>query len=171
MGHIQPKTPVHCDNATEVGIANSTAKWQSSCLIEMRLLLDQWLVCTKNVRTTLASRPGNLADDHSTHHSGAHHTKVCPWYLHEPNSPLELPWALMPSALKPRVYWNPRWRVPFGRYPYLGLHDSRALRLWPACLCRNLPLPVTYMYHWFPREGILLDHIKSHQKHDVSSCT
>jgi hypothetical protein len=26
MGHIQPKTPVHCDNATEVGIANSTAK-------------------------------------------------------------------------------------------------------------------------------------------------
>jgi hypothetical protein len=28
MGHPQPKTPVHCDNATAVGIANNTIKWQ-----------------------------------------------------------------------------------------------------------------------------------------------
>jgi hypothetical protein len=40
MGHIQPKTPVHCDNATDVGIANSTAKRHGSRLIEMRLFLD-----------------------------------------------------------------------------------------------------------------------------------
>jgi hypothetical protein len=26
MGHKQPKTPVHCDNATAVGIANNTVK-------------------------------------------------------------------------------------------------------------------------------------------------
>ncbi len=26
MGHMQPKTPVHCDNATAVGIANNTVK-------------------------------------------------------------------------------------------------------------------------------------------------
>jgi hypothetical protein len=26
MGHPQPKTPVHCDNATAVGTANNTVK-------------------------------------------------------------------------------------------------------------------------------------------------
>jgi hypothetical protein len=26
MGHKQPKAPVHCDNATSVGIANNTVK-------------------------------------------------------------------------------------------------------------------------------------------------
>jgi hypothetical protein len=30
MGHPQPKTPVHCDNATAVGIANNTIKRQCS---------------------------------------------------------------------------------------------------------------------------------------------
>jgi hypothetical protein len=30
MGHAQPKTPVHCDNATAVGIANSNVKRQRS---------------------------------------------------------------------------------------------------------------------------------------------
>jgi hypothetical protein len=30
MGHLQPKTPVHCDNATAVGIANNTIKRQRS---------------------------------------------------------------------------------------------------------------------------------------------
>jgi hypothetical protein len=28
LGHPQPKMPVHCDNATAVGIANNTIKWQ-----------------------------------------------------------------------------------------------------------------------------------------------
>ncbi len=27
LGHPQPKTPVHCNNATTVGIANNTVKW------------------------------------------------------------------------------------------------------------------------------------------------
>jgi hypothetical protein len=40
MGHIQPKTPVHCNNATAVGIANSTVKRQWSCSMEMRFFLD-----------------------------------------------------------------------------------------------------------------------------------
>jgi hypothetical protein len=35
MGHIQPKTPVHCNNATVVGIPNSTVKWQWSRSMEM----------------------------------------------------------------------------------------------------------------------------------------
>jgi hypothetical protein len=42
----------------------------------------------------------NLADYQSKHHTGAHHARVRPWYLHKPNSPRELPRALKPSALK-----------------------------------------------------------------------
>jgi hypothetical protein len=28
LGHPQPQTPVHCNNATTIGIANNTVKWQ-----------------------------------------------------------------------------------------------------------------------------------------------
>jgi hypothetical protein len=41
-----------------------------------------------------------LADYQSKHHMGVHHAAVCPWYLHAPNSPLLLPRAKAPSALK-----------------------------------------------------------------------
>jgi hypothetical protein len=36
LGHPQSKIPVHCDNATAVGIANNTIKWQRSRAMEMR---------------------------------------------------------------------------------------------------------------------------------------
>jgi hypothetical protein len=36
LRHPQPKTPVHCDNATAVGIANNTVKRQRSRAMEMR---------------------------------------------------------------------------------------------------------------------------------------
>jgi hypothetical protein len=36
LGHHQPKTPIHCDNATAVGIANNMVKCQQSRSIEMR---------------------------------------------------------------------------------------------------------------------------------------
>jgi hypothetical protein len=36
MGHPQPKTPVHCDNAMAVGIENNTIKRQRSRSMEMR---------------------------------------------------------------------------------------------------------------------------------------
>ncbi len=42
----------------------------------------------------------NLANYQSKHHTGAHRAAVCPWYLHEPNSPLLLPRAKAPSSLK-----------------------------------------------------------------------
>jgi len=42
----------------------------------------------------------NRADYQSKHHPGAHHTVVRPYYLHETNSPLELPRAIKPSTLK-----------------------------------------------------------------------
>jgi hypothetical protein len=35
MGHPQPKTPVHCDNATAVGIANNSIKGQRSHSMEI----------------------------------------------------------------------------------------------------------------------------------------
>ena len=44
MGHPQPNTPVHCDNATAVGIGNNTIKRQRSRSMEMRYF---W-VCTKS---------------------------------------------------------------------------------------------------------------------------
>jgi hypothetical protein len=37
MGHLQPKTPVHCNNATAVGIANNTIKQQQSRSMEVRI--------------------------------------------------------------------------------------------------------------------------------------
>jgi hypothetical protein len=100
MGHPQPKTPVHCDNATAVGIANMTVKRQRSRSMEMRFF---WVSdkCAQEMYA-LHWHPGqeNLADYQSKHHAGAHHIKVRPWYLHEPNSPRELPRARRPSALK-----------------------------------------------------------------------
>ena len=35
MGHLQPQSPVHCDNATAVGIANNTIKRQRVRSMEM----------------------------------------------------------------------------------------------------------------------------------------
>jgi hypothetical protein len=42
----------------------------------------------------------NLADCQSKHHPGAPHSTVCPYYLHEVNSPLVLPQAKRPNTLK-----------------------------------------------------------------------
>jgi hypothetical protein len=100
MGHIQPKTPVHCDNATAVGISNSMVKRQRSCLMEMCFFLNS----DKHAQEMYALHwhPGqeNLVNYQSKHHAGAHHVAVCPWYLHESNSPRLLPRAQAPSALK-----------------------------------------------------------------------
>jgi hypothetical protein len=122
MGHAQPKTPVHCGNETAVGIANNTVKRQRSRSMEMRFF---WISdkCAQDMYA-LHWHPGqeNLADYQSKHHAGAHHTKVRPWYLHEPNSPRELPRALWSSALKGCVgtqdggYLN---KVPLPRAPRL----------------------------------------------------
>jgi hypothetical protein len=100
MGHPQPKTPVHCDNATAVGIGNNTIKRQRSRSMEMRYF---W-VGDKIARDmfALSWHPGqeNLADYQSKHHIGSHHVAVRPWYLHLHNSHRFLPQALRPSALK-----------------------------------------------------------------------
>ena len=91
---------MHCDNATAVGIANNTIKRQRSRAMEMRYF---W-TCEKDAQKVYSFKwhPGmeNLADYQSKHHPGAHHTAVRPYYLHEKNSPLELPRAIRPSTLK-----------------------------------------------------------------------
>jgi hypothetical protein len=90
LGHPQPKTQVHCNDATAVSIANITVKRQRSRSMEMRF----FLVCDKvaqdvyDVRWQLGQE--NLADYQSKHHIGTHHQAVHPWYLHEEHSPLVL---------------------------------------------------------------------------------
>ncbi len=100
MGHPQPKTPVHCDNATAVGIANNTIKRQRLRAMEMRFFWIGDKVAQEMY--ALKWHPGqeNLADYQSKHHIGLHHTAVRPWYLHLANSPRVLPRAERPSALK-----------------------------------------------------------------------
>jgi hypothetical protein len=100
LGHPQPPTPVHCDNATAVGIANESVKKQRSRAMEMRYF---W-VCdqVKNGHVAVYWYPGleNLADYLSKHHEEKHHIKVRPIYLYTRNSPRILHRALAPSVLR-----------------------------------------------------------------------
>ncbi len=83
-----------------VGIANNTIKHQCLRSMEMQCF---W-ICDKVSQDAYNIRwhPGqeNLVDYQSKLHNGAHHQAVCPWYLHEENSPLVLPRATRPSTLK-----------------------------------------------------------------------
>lgn len=108
LGHPQPPTPVHCDNATAVGIANNTVKRQRSWSMEMRFfwVSDQVELGIFQVKW----HPGheNLADYQSKHHTSAHHIAVRPWYLHTELSPRLLPRAVKPSNLRGCVETLPR---------------------------------------------------------------
>ncbi len=79
LGHPQPKIPVHCDDATAVGITNNTINQQQLRLMEMRYF---W-VGDKVAQDlySLGWYPGqeNLADFQSKHHPSAHHTAVRPY--------------------------------------------------------------------------------------------
>jgi hypothetical protein len=101
LDHPQPKTHILWDNASAVGIANNTVKPQwSSCSMEMQYF---W-VCNKIAQDSYAIKwhPGqeNLADYQSKHHNRADHQAICPWYLHDKNSPSVLLRASKPSSLK-----------------------------------------------------------------------
>ncbi len=116
MGHPQPQTPVHCDNATAVGIANNTIKRQRSWSMEMRFFWVEDKIAQE--MNSLKWHPGqeNLADYQSKHHNFVHQKAVRPWYLHLENSPQVLPRAQRPSILKGCVEgccicWNPQRRV------------------------------------------------------------
>ncbi len=100
MGHPQPKTLVHCDNANAVGIANNSIKRQCSRSMQMQFF---W-VGDKSAQGMydISWHPGmeNLADNQSKYHLGSHHVNVRPWYLHMENSPWYLPRAQSQSTLK-----------------------------------------------------------------------
>ena len=95
MRHEQPPTPMHCDNITATGIANDTVKKQQSRSMEMRFfwITDQVKMGNFDVQW----HPGqeNRDDYYTKHFDGKHHQAVRPWYLHEKNSPRELPRAAM----------------------------------------------------------------------------
>eukprot|EP00804_Cyclotella_cryptica_P002622 CCRYP_010444-RD/>CCRYP_010444-RD protein AED:0.34 eAED:0.29 QI:0/-1/0/1/-1/0/1/0/485 len=100
LGHQQPPTPIHCDNATATGIANDTIKKQRARAMEMRFfwVTDQVKQRFFNVRW----QPGqeNLADYFTKHFEPRHHLNVRPWYLHTSTSPTLLPRANAPSSLR-----------------------------------------------------------------------
>ena len=111
MGHPQPPTPIHCDNKTAVGIANSTVKRQRSRAMEMRYfwVVDQ--VQNKTVRIIWHPGAENLGDYVTKHHSAAHHQDKRKYYTHQPDSPRFLTRALAPSVLRGCVVPS-RSRVP-----------------------------------------------------------
>jgi hypothetical protein len=142
MGHPQPKTPVHCDNATAVGIANNTIKRQRSRSMEMRFFWVGDKIAQDMYK--LAWHPGqeNLADYQSKHHMGAHHVAVRPWYLHMKNSPRVLPRAERPSALKGCVgtlkdgYVR---NVPLPRAPRIQHAKQVATQAHDTCYLAQVP--------------------------------
>ncbi len=120
LGYPQPQTPVHCNNATAVGIANKTVKWQQSQSMEMRYFWVGDKVAQDAYKIKCHPGQENLPDYQSKPHLGTHHQAVCPWYLHEKNSPSVLPRATRPSTLKgcvgnlPKGYIH---NVPLPRVP------------------------------------------------------
>jgi len=100
MGHPQPATPVHCDNATAVGITNGIVKRHKSKSMEMLFfwVKDQ----AKLERFAIYWHPGleHLGDYQSKHHIGKHHLNVHPWYLHLPHSPLNVHRAQAPRSMR-----------------------------------------------------------------------
>ena len=85
--HPQPPPPIHVDNTTAVGNVNSTIKHQRSRAVNMRHF---WLLCQEAQRIlSMRYYPGadNLGDYQTKLHNGAHHERVCPFYVRKFNSP------------------------------------------------------------------------------------
>ena len=98
LGHPQPTTPVQIHNSTTVGIVNNTIKRRKSRSMEMRYF---WLLDGGVQKIfDFLYHPGieNLADYPSKYHTGAHHNRIQPYYVHTPNSPRYLIRAAKPSV-------------------------------------------------------------------------
>ncbi len=100
MGHLQPQTPVHWDNATAVGIANNTIKRQRLRSMDLRFFWVGDKVAQEMYKLRWHPGQENLANYRSKHHAMSHHINVHPLYLYMENSPRFLPRAQKPSALK-----------------------------------------------------------------------
>ena len=136
LGHKQPATPIHCDNTTATGIANSTVKKQRSRSLEIRYF---WIA--DQVQRNFFSvhwHPGQeiLADYLSKHFPAIHHRRVRPYYIHENNSPLILPRAPAPKALQGCVGSVPGGYKPSAPLPSLvqSLAPSWTSDLTPAAV-------------------------------------
>ena len=86
MGHTQPPTPIHCDNAKAVGLANETVKKHRSRLMEMRYFYSCHQVKRGNFDVQWHPGLECLGDYPSKHHITSHHQKGIPIYLHTKNS-------------------------------------------------------------------------------------
>ena len=161
LGHPQPPTPVHCDNATAVGIANNTVKKHRLRSMEMRYF---WVTDQVDREFFVVLwHPGqeNLADYFTKHFDAKHHQEVRPWYLHTPNSPRFLARAAAPATLRgcagtlnngylklaplPQVPMASHTSVPFGthmtspiRVP--RLHCQLTVRCSPVCISAQPPI-------------------------------
>eukprot|EP00956_Cyclotella_meneghiniana_P021059 scaffold37874_cov42-Cyclotella_meneghiniana.AAC.3 len=128
LGHPQPPTPVHCDNATATGIANDSVKKQRSGSMEMRFfwVTDQTKQKIFNVRW----HPGqeNLADYFTKHFEPRHHINVRPWYLHTSTSPTLLPRADTPSSRRGCVGTLPNGYTRTSPLPRIPSSKSRVPR-------------------------------------------
>eukprot|EP00804_Cyclotella_cryptica_P015897 CCRYP_006383-RA/>CCRYP_006383-RA protein AED:0.07 eAED:-0.04 QI:0/0/0/1/0/0/2/0/1375 len=126
LGHPQPPTPIHCDNATATGIANDTIKKQHARAMEMRFfwVTDQVQQQFFNVRW----QPGqeNLADYFTKHFEPRHHLNVRPWYLHTNTSPTLLPRAHAPSSLRGCVGTLPNGYIRASPLPRIPSTKCRA---------------------------------------------
>jgi hypothetical protein len=87
LGYPQPKTPVHCDNSTTIGIVNNTIKCQRLQAMDMRYFWVGEKIVQEQYSLDWYPGQENLVDYQSKHHSGAHHSAVRPYNLHEVNSP------------------------------------------------------------------------------------
>eukprot|EP00978_Attheya_sp_CCMP212_P012067 scaffold29990_cov42-Attheya_sp.AAC.2 len=100
MDHPQPPTPIHCDNATAVGIANETVKKHRSRPMEIRYFYSCDQVKEGNFDVKWYPGLENLGDYTTKHHETRHHVNVRPIYLHVKESPRRLPRAMKPSDLR-----------------------------------------------------------------------
>jgi hypothetical protein len=86
LGHPQPPTPLKTDNSTAKGILTGEMKQKHTKAMDMRFY---WLVNrVKQGHFQIYWEPGknNLADYPTKHHSPAHHKRVRPIYLYNPET-------------------------------------------------------------------------------------
>ena len=100
MGHPQPPTPIHCNNATAVGIANETVKKHRSRPMGIRYFYSCDQVKRRNFDVQWHPGLECLGDYPSKHHITSHHQNVRPIYLHTNDSPLFLTRSPKPSDLR-----------------------------------------------------------------------
>jgi len=88
LGHPQPATPVHCDNATAAGIANNSIKKQRSRAMEMRFFWVADQVQRKLFDVHWYPGKENLADYFTKHFDAKHRSSpiLCIYICRTPHS-------------------------------------------------------------------------------------